>query len=202
MGQKGKWPAVAKSADVKHISHDYPLRAISGNWPTVAKPTGKTPCFGLLAHLVARGVRSFGFLYHGGRISRSRPPRRAATIICCRTAHGRLVPFFLIFSRPVLANSTCQLARTGMATRTYESRSFRQHDSSDCQLAGACISARSELFRAIACAAISFPKAQTKFTAFAPANDATADITPGYWTEDPFKQAAYSFCSAIGEFNS
>ena len=45
-----------KSADVKHISHEYPLRAISGNWPSVAKPSGKTPLFGVLAHLVARGV--------------------------------------------------------------------------------------------------------------------------------------------------
>src|SRR5260370_18807904 len=34
-----------------------PIRAISGNWPTVAKPPGKTACFGVLAHLVAQGGR-------------------------------------------------------------------------------------------------------------------------------------------------
>ena len=45
-----------KSADVKHISHGYPLRAISGNWPTVAKLSGKTASFDVLAHFVAQGV--------------------------------------------------------------------------------------------------------------------------------------------------
>src|SRR5260370_30570573 len=45
-----------KSADVKRFSHGYPHRAISGNWPPVAKLPGKTACFGLLAHLVARRV--------------------------------------------------------------------------------------------------------------------------------------------------
>src|SRR5260370_31724401 len=44
-----------KTADVKHISYDYPPRAKSGNWPTVANLSGKTACFGRLAHSVARG---------------------------------------------------------------------------------------------------------------------------------------------------
>ena len=46
-----------KSGDVKRISHEYPLRAISGNWPTVAKLSGKTPLFGVLALVVAQWVR-------------------------------------------------------------------------------------------------------------------------------------------------
>src|SRR5260370_25248328 len=45
-----------KGRDVKHISHDFPLRAISGNWPTVAKLSGKTTCFGVLALLMAHRV--------------------------------------------------------------------------------------------------------------------------------------------------
>ena len=46
-----------KSADVKHISLEYPLRAKSGNWPTVANLSGKTSCFGVMAQDVAQGVR-------------------------------------------------------------------------------------------------------------------------------------------------
>src|SRR5713101_2054552 len=45
------------SADVKHISHDYPPWAISANWPRGVNSSGKTSCFGLLASVVAQGVR-------------------------------------------------------------------------------------------------------------------------------------------------
>src|SRR5713101_658134 len=56
-GQGGEMAQGQKSANVKHISHVYPLRAISDNWPSVANLSGKTSCFGLLAHVGARGVR-------------------------------------------------------------------------------------------------------------------------------------------------
>jgi hypothetical protein len=56
VGQSEELAQSQNSADVKHISHEYPLRAISGNWHTMAKLSGKTASFGLLAHLVARWV--------------------------------------------------------------------------------------------------------------------------------------------------
>lgn len=55
-GQRGELAQCQLSADVKRFSPGYPHRAISANWPPVAKLSGKTACFGLLAHLVARRV--------------------------------------------------------------------------------------------------------------------------------------------------
>src|SRR5260370_33076246 len=51
------WPRAKKARTSSVFRIGTPLRAISGNWPSVAKLSGKTAVFGLLAHLVVRGVR-------------------------------------------------------------------------------------------------------------------------------------------------
>jgi hypothetical protein len=55
-GQASEMARCQLSKDVKHFLREVPLRANSGNWPTVAKLSGKTACFGVLARLVARRV--------------------------------------------------------------------------------------------------------------------------------------------------
>jgi hypothetical protein len=54
LGHVGEMAQSQISADVKYISDIYPPPGQKANWPTVAKLSGKTACFGVLAHLVAR----------------------------------------------------------------------------------------------------------------------------------------------------